>query len=87
MNDFPVVGDGKDGKIQVWVTDPAAWVGARLVVDYDHYFRSVDTMRIDGFWVLAYYGGDPSNPDNHPDHTQFHYYDNFIISTDPITHT
>jgi hypothetical protein len=33
-----------------------------------------------------YYGGDPANPDNKAAKDQYHYYDNFIVSTTPITH-
>jgi len=78
---------GADGEMKAWVVDPSQWTGAKLVANYTgQWFRSVNTMNIDGIWFYDYYGGDPSSPTNEADHEQYNYYDNFIVSTDPITH-
>jgi len=77
-----------DGEIKVWVTDPTRWTGAKLVLE-DTARRFKETgkqMSVDRFWLSTYYGGNASDPDNQLDVTQYHYFDNFIVSTDPITH-
>ncbi len=56
------------------------------MVDSRRRFRTVNTMRIDGIFMYSYYGGNPSDPINQPSKTQVEYYDNFIVSTSPITH-
>jgi hypothetical protein len=76
----------KDGIMEVWVTDPRRWVGSRKVTSHTHRWRITNTMGIDGIKMANYYGGDPSNPDNMVSKDQYHYYDNFIVSTSPITH-
>ena len=76
----------KDGLAEIWVTDPQRWVGARKVSSQLHRWRYTKTMKIDGLWMLNYYGGDASDPVNQPAREQYHYYDNFIVSTSPITH-
>ena len=76
----------KDGLAEVWVTDPQRWDGARKVSSQPHRWRYTKTMKIDGLWMVNYYGGDGSNPVNQPAREQYHYYDNFIVSTSPITH-
>ena len=76
-----------DGKNEIWVTDPGRWTGALKVFESNnHVFRTVSTMKIDGIFMTNYYGG-PADERNQPLNDQFHYYDNFIVSTDPITHT
>ena len=75
-----------DGLMEVWVTDPQRWVGARKVSSHPHRWRITKTMGMDGVKMANYYGGDPSNPDNKVSQDQYHYYDNFIVSTSPITH-
>jgi hypothetical protein len=36
--------------------------------------------------MYSFYGGSVSDPTNKPSKTQDEYYDNFIVSTTPITH-
>jgi len=74
------VGDRKDGILQ-------AWIDGQLTVDrQDMRWRTVNTMHIDGLSMYNYYGGDPRNPENKPSRDQYTYFDNFIVSTSPITH-
>ena len=76
----------RDGLMEVWVTDPQRWVGARKVSSQRHRWRITNAMGVDGISMSNYYGGDPSDPDNKTSQQQYHYYDNFIVSTSPITH-
>jgi len=76
----------RDGLMEVWVTDPQRWVGARKVSSQRHRWRITSAMGVDGISMSNYYGGDPSDPDNKTSQQQYHYYDNFIVSTSPITH-
>jgi hypothetical protein len=73
------VGDKADGILQ-------EWVNGKLAVDKRKRFRTVNTMHIDGIYMYSYYGGKASDPINKPKQTQNEYYDNFIVSTSPITH-
>ena len=76
----------KDGLAEVWVTDPQRWAGARKVSSQPHRWRYTKTMKIDGLWMVNYYGGVASNPVNQPSQDQYHYYDNFVVSASPIMH-
>jgi len=78
-----------DGILQVWVVDPSRWTGSKLVMsDTARQFKNTGKqMSVDRFWLSVYYGGNVSDPLNQLDVTQYHYFDNFIVSTDPITHT
>jgi hypothetical protein len=62
------------------------WVNGKLVVDKRKRFRTVNTMHIDGIYMYSFYGGNVSDPINKASKTQDEYYDNFIVSTSPITH-
>jgi hypothetical protein len=73
------VGDKADGILQ-------EWINGKLAVDKRKHFRTVDTMHIDGIYMYSYYGGKSTDPINKPNQTQNEYYDNFIVSTSPITH-
>jgi len=72
------------------------WVDGVLLSDKTHRWRAdlsyrgnqVDNSRrrIDGIFMTSYYGGNPSDPRNRAPADNFQYYDNFIVSTSPITH-
>ena len=76
----------KDGLQEVWVTDPALWTGAKKVSSHLHRWRITNSMGIDGITMSQGYGGNGNDPDNRPTQDQYHYYDNFRVSTIPITH-
>jgi len=70
----------KNGKLKVWIDGV-------LMSDQDHRWRDASSTRlIDGIFMLSYYGGNPSDPRNQSPKDQYQYYDNFIVSTSPITH-
>ncbi|MBL4706971.1 MAG: hypothetical protein JKY48_00830 [Flavobacteriales bacterium] len=79
----------RDGKLMIWIDGV-------LMSDQLHRWRadlsypgnrvSNANRRIDGIWLLSYYGGNPSDPRNREHGTQHQYYDNFIVSDSPITH-
>jgi hypothetical protein len=73
------VGDQADGILQ-------QWVNGKLTVDKRKRFRTVNSMHIDGIYMYSFYGGKTSDPINKPSKNQEEYYDNFIVSTSPITH-
>lgn len=76
----------KDGLQEVWVTDPGLWSGAKKVSSHKHRWRITNSMGVDGLLMYQFYGGDGSHPLNKPPKDQYHYYDNFMVSTSPITH-
>ena len=74
------VGDKADGILQ-------EWVDGQLAVDKrNKKWRTVNTMHIDGIYMYSFYGGNIRDPLNKPAKTQYSYYDNFTVSTSPITH-
>ena len=76
----------KDGLLEIWVTDPQSWTGAHKVSSDQHKWRFTNSMGADGIWMVNYYGGKAGDSDNRPSKDNYHYYDNFIVSTTPITH-
>jgi len=73
-------GGQRNGELKVWVDGV-------LMSDQLHRWRDASSTRlIDGMWMYSFYGGNPSDPRNRPPADQYHYYDNFIVSTSPITH-
>jgi hypothetical protein len=74
------VGDYADGILQ-------EWVDGQLAVDKrNKRWRTVNTMHIDGIYMYSFYGGDTRDPANKAPKTQCSFYDNFTVSTLPITH-
>jgi len=70
----------KNGKLKVWIDGV-------LMSDQDHRWRDASSTRlIDGIFMTSFYGGNPSDPRNQSPKDQYQYYDNFIVSTSPITH-
>ena len=75
----------RDGLQEVWVGDPTLWEGWKKVSSHYHTWRWTETMGIDGISMATYYGGeDTSEGVNKPYFDQYHYYDNFRVSTNPI---
>jgi len=73
-------GGQKNGELKIWVDGV-------LMSEQLHRWRDASSTRlVDGVWMQSYYGGNPSDPRNRPPSDQYHYYDNFIVSTSPITH-
>ena len=75
-----------DGIMQVWIN-------GKLVLDEDTHKWIANNVgfdnsrqRIDGIFMTSFYGGSASDPLNYAAQTQYHYYDNFIVSSSPITH-
>jgi hypothetical protein len=75
-----------DGIMQVWIN-------GKLVLDEDTHKWIANNVgfdnsgqKIDGIFMTSFYGGSSSDPLNYASQTQYHYYDNFIVSTSPITH-
>jgi len=78
----------KDGIMQMWINGV-------LVSDQTHRWRAdlnysgnlVDNSArlIDGIFMTSFYGGRISDSRNRPPADQYQYYDNFIVSTSPIT--
>jgi hypothetical protein len=70
--------DLKDGLVEVWIN------GTKMLSKV-HLWRYTDTMKADGFWFRDFYNDRPdlTNP---PSNDQYVYYDNFKVSTSPITH-
>jgi hypothetical protein len=78
----PVAGEGDlaDGVLQ-------EWVDGQLAVDKrDKRWRTVNTMHIDGIYMYSFYGGNVNSPLNKATRRQYSYFDNFVVSTLPITH-
>jgi hypothetical protein len=69
--------DLKDGLIQVWVD-------GELMLSRKHLWRWTNTMKADGFWFIDYYNNRPDMAAP-PSRAQYVYYDNFRVSTTPIT--
>jgi len=77
----------KDGLSEVWVTDPTFNGGAvKKVSSITHLWRVSENKLIDAIDMSQGYGGDGNLPGNQPASQQYHYYDNFRVSTNPITH-
>ena len=70
--------DLKDGLVEVWIN------GTKMLSKV-HLWRHTDTMKVDGFWFRDYYNArsDLTSP---PSNDQYVYYDNFKVSTSPLTH-
>jgi len=78
----------KDGIMQMWINGV-------LVSDQTHRWRAdlnysgnlVDNSArlIDGIFMTSFYGGNTSDSRNRAPADQYQYYDNFIVSTSPIT--
>jgi len=67
-----------DGSMQGW------WDGALALDRSDLRWRDVDTFSIDGFYFSTFFGGgDPSWAPVRDEHI---FYDDFVVSTEPITH-
>jgi len=63
------------------------WMNGVLVSDKAHRWRDASSKRlIDGIYMLSFYGGDYNDPRNQSPRDQYQYYDNFIVSDQPITH-
>ncbi len=79
----------KDGELKIWVDGV-------LVSDQLHRWRADSNFgtnqvsnadrQIDGIWMYDFYGGNLSDPRNQSPQLQYHYYDNFVVSSSPITH-
>ena len=70
--------DLKDGLVEVWID------GVKMSSKV-HLWRYTNTMKVDGFWFYDYYNHVPHliSPPRQDQHV---YYDNFKVSTTPITH-
>lgn len=87
MNTVNVEGKSgyNDGLMEAWVADPELWNGWKKVSSHNHTWRWTESMGVDGLWMQTYYGGEDNSPGvNKPDQTQYHYYDNFRVSTNPL---
>ncbi len=78
--------DLQDGLMEVWVSDASKRYSSKKVFSRNMRWRVVNTVHIDGIFFYDYYGGNVSLPENRPPHDQSRYYDNFVVSTKPITH-
>jgi hypothetical protein len=68
--------DVADGRIQAWFDgQPALDTGEKFL------FTKTDALSINGLIVTTYFGGDWPSPKN-----QHVFFDNFVVSTKPITH-
>ena len=76
----------KDGLLEIWVTDPQSWAGVRKVSSKTHRWRTSSLLGVDGLWMLNFYGGKVGSSENRPSKDNFHFYDNFVVSSSPITH-
>lgn len=78
-----------DAWYKVWITDPARWAGAKLVLDRSttplRMLAAGSTMAPDGLWISNFYGGS-NDAFNKASKTNVHLFDNFIVSTSAITH-
>jgi hypothetical protein len=68
----------KDGIVQAW------WDGALALERSDIRFRDVSTFAIDAFYFSTFFGG--STADWAATKDEYTYFDDFVISTGPITH-
>ena len=73
--------DLADGVEEMWVD------GVLMLQRTNVVWRKWDQLKVDGVWMSDFYGGNPDDPRNQPSQTQYKYYDNFVVSTEPITHT
>lgn len=63
------------------------WIDGQLMVDQrDRVWRSVESLKVDALFMIQYYGGPANDVDWQAPQDQHNYYDNFIVSTEPITH-
>ncbi|HEB87282.1 MAG TPA: hypothetical protein ENI68_09760 [Gammaproteobacteria bacterium] len=77
----------RDGLSEIWITDPNLNGGvAKLVSQRNHKWRVSNNIKIDGIGMSLSYGGNGDDPENQPSNDQYHYFDNFRVSTTPITH-
>ncbi len=70
--------DKKDGLVEVWID-------GKKMLSKTHLWRHTTSMKADGFWFRDFYNDRPdlANP---PSSDQHVYYDNFRVSTSPLTH-
>lgn len=63
------------------------WINGQLMVDQQNrVWRSVESLKVDALFMMQYYGGPADDADWQAPQDQISYYDNFIVSTEPITH-
>ena len=62
------------------------WINGALMSRQKYVWRKWQNLKCDGFELTSFYGGNPDDPLNLPSKTQYKYFDNFIVSTSPITH-
>ena len=72
--------DRADGIAEVWIN------GVLKLRKTDVTWMKWNGQGIDGMWMYTIYGGNGSDPRNIPPTVQYTYFDNFIVSTSPITH-
>ena len=70
--------DRDDGQLKMWVD------GIKVLGVSNRRWRAVNSLKLDGlYFTFGYGGGDKSfaAPED-----QYNYYDNWILSTQPISH-
>ena len=72
---LPTSSADNDGALRLWVNGTLALVQDNIPI------TAGNTNPINGFWLTAYYGGNPGDP--HPT-TQYLWYDNIVVATSPI---
>ena len=72
-----------DGIFKQWIKRPGDAVGQLVTSRSDVPWRVDANIKINGAWLIFGYGG--SDLSYSVDENQYHYYDNFIISTSRIT--
>jgi hypothetical protein len=62
-----------------------AWVDGEMVLNRNNVkWRTVDSLKLDGVFISFGYGGSKDSFDAPED--QYNYFDNWVLSTQPITH-
>jgi len=88
MNDL----GSNNGWSRGWVTDSGLNGGLpTLLEEHQHTWRTNTSynggaVHVDGVRVELFFGGDGNEPENQPTSNQYYYFDNFRVSTIPLTH-